>query len=205
MTDENTKSEHEEYGQIEQERRAWAQGNTSRDQLLLPLAVAIFAFLGSQLPQFVRLGIAPFALTAGALLLAALLSTWRGICLYTDRQIVRLYRQEVILERQLGFSARSRYIYSNLSGRSRELLAKKTGIPLRTLNKGDYEEFVDELKRQSCSCDAQECLAKVLEEHGYGSVSTRGQFVWNWAALTLFVLWVVMAVVFLVWWQPVDP
>ena len=84
-------SPEKEYDQIEQDRRAWAENNAARDRLFLPLAIGVFAFLGSQMPQFIRLGIEWFAFLTGGLLVLVLLGYWRWMVLglhpyeWTDR------------------------------------------------------------------------------------------------------------------------
>ena len=187
-----------EYEEIQRRRELWSNVIISRDKLFFTLAIGVFAYLGTQLPEFIGLSMEKFLFVCGGVLLCTLVLVWRGLSIHVDRQIVGMYQEEVDLERRLGFNNQTKYIYENLTKRSKEHIAKLMGEKQKELENWNYEKFSkagENLKKRNCR-DHYDCLIAVLQKFGYCSVGTRGHWIWHLGALLLIVFWLLISLWF---------
>lgn len=193
----------DEYREIRHLTEFWVNQLEGHNRLLFPLAIAVFAFLGSQLPQFARLGVENYSFGWGGGLLAIILLIWRLLCKRREHQIVSNYPREVKLEKTLNFETRTEYIYRNLTKRSKEYIAGLMGKRPWEIKGWHYVEFVKHSKnvQNTCYQDQYDYLLAALSKFGYRSVGTRGNWIWDLSAGLLFFLWVAVSTV----WVIIDP
>lgn len=191
-SDNEIKEFRDEYEKIIKSREARNNYITSRDRLFLPLAVGVFAFFISQMPNFISLEIEIklLILVGGGVLLLILLSSWRLINMHSDMQIVSMYPDEVELEKKLKRNLRSKYIYNNLSCKSKKYLSNKLE---NFKKKFKYEDFLELVSSEK----SYDYLEDTLQKYGYCAVGNRGHWIWHGAAIALFLLWVTMSVIIL--------
>ena len=193
----------EDYKEIQRRRELWSNVITSRDRLFFPLAIAIFAFLGTRLPAFITMQIEHFAFVWGGILLFILLGVWRGLSIHVDRHIVMMYEDEVKKEKELNYHSRTQYIYENLSKRSREHIAKLMGRGRKEIENYKYEQFAEtckSIKRENYETHYDYIVA-ALQTHRYCSVGSRGHWIWHLSAISLIILWIAMSL----WWITYKP